>query len=84
MHMVHMFEQIHFSLFFVMVVFLLGALWLLIAAIRVESRLDAYEVFIRTFSKSLKVIATLKNRYYFSITILFGSFQNSSSYLIII
>ena len=33
-HMVHMFEMIHFSLFFVMVVFLFGALWLLLCAVR--------------------------------------------------
>ena len=38
-----MFEKIHFALFFVLVVFLVWALWLLACAVRREEILDAYE-----------------------------------------
>ena len=38
-------------------------------------------MFIRTISKSFKIISTLKNRYYFSVTKLFCSLQNSFGYL---
>ena len=46
-----MFEQIHFALFFVLMIFLTLALWLLYAAIGAESVLDAFEVSIRYYTR---------------------------------
>ena len=51
MHLVHLFEQIHFALFFVLMIFLTLALWLLYAAIGAESVLDAFEVSIRYYTR---------------------------------
>ena len=51
MHLVQLFEQIHFALFFVLMIFLTLAFWLLYAAIGAESVLDAFEVSIRYYTR---------------------------------
>ena len=51
-HLVHLFEAIHFSLFFVLVIFLLLALWLLFSAAKTADMWDSYRAFIRSFEKT--------------------------------
>jgi len=50
-HLVHMFEAIHFSLFFVLVMFLFLALWLLLSAAETAEMWRMYREFIRNFEK---------------------------------
>ena len=50
-HLIHLFESIHFSLFFVLVGFLFGALWLLWAAGAAGQLWESFEVFIRCFGQ---------------------------------
>jgi len=42
-HLLHLFEKIHFALFFVMILFLVCALWILVAASNLEAQWDEYE-----------------------------------------
>ena len=51
MHMVHMFEKIHFALFFVLVFFLALALWLLVCIAKREAIIDQYETRIIAYGR---------------------------------
>ena len=53
-HLVHMFEKIHFALFFVLVLFLMWALWLLACVAKREQILDAHETQIIYYGRLAK------------------------------
>jgi len=50
-HLVHMFEDIHFSLFFVLVLFLVLSLFMLTAAATTVKQWSSYREFIRSYEK---------------------------------
>ena len=53
-HLIHMFEKIHFALFFVLVLFLMWALWLLACVAKREQILDAHETQIIYYGRLAK------------------------------
>ena len=53
-HLVHLFERIHFALFAVMVLFLVGALWLLVAANHMRKQWEDYEQLIRSLVQAVE------------------------------
>ncbi|KAL1502990.1 hypothetical protein AB1Y20_011060 [Prymnesium parvum] len=58
-HLVHMFEAIHFSLFFVLVMFLFLSLWLLLCAAESASMWEKYRAFIRPYEKPSSTMTVL-------------------------